>query len=65
MVRLLARARGRENVMEKIGPLITEVTTSREMVPSDLAKDYGSVVLPDPLSIPEVLLQCGVGNDCV
>ncbi|CAN0343333.1 unnamed protein product [Ascophyllum nodosum] len=53
MVRLLARARGRENVMEKIGPLITEVTTSREMMPSDLAKDYGSVVLPDPLSIPE------------
>lgn len=53
-LRVRARNRRQEDVMEKIGPLIEEVARSREMIPSDLTKDYGSVILPDPLTVPEV-----------
>lgn len=45
------------DLMEKIGPLIDELTTSREIVPSDLTQDYGSVVFPDPLSVTEVRMR--------
>lgn len=48
------RTSKKDDLMEKIGPLIESVTTSREMVPSDLTQDYGSVVLPDPLTASEV-----------
>lgn len=48
-------ARGRKgDVMEKILPLIEELTTSRAMVPSDLTQDYASVAFPNPLSVTEV-----------
>lgn len=53
-MRLGVKARGKDDLMEKIGPLIESVTTSREMVPSDLTQDYGSVVFPDPLTVTEV-----------
>lgn len=49
-------AMGRGDVMEKIGPLIDELTVAKEMVPSDLTQDYGSVVFPDPLTAGEVRL---------
>lgn len=47
-------AMGRGDVMEKIGPLIDELTVAKEIVPSDLTQDYGSVVFPDPLTAGEV-----------
>lgn len=40
--------------MEKIGPLIESVTTSREMIPSDLTQEYGNFVFPGPLTVDEV-----------
>lgn len=52
--RLRGKARNKDDLMEKIGPLIESVTMAREMVPSDLTQDYGSVVLPDPLTPNEV-----------
>lgn len=54
VMRLGLKARSKDDLMEKIGPLIESVTTAREMVPSDLTQDYGSVVLPDPLTTSEV-----------
>lgn len=53
-MRLGSKARSKDDLLEKIGPLIESVTTAREMVPSDLTQDYGSVVLPDPLTTIEV-----------
>lgn len=40
--------------MEKIGPLIDDLTISKKITPSDLTQDYGSVVFPEPLSVNEV-----------
>lgn len=48
------RAMRRGDLMEKIRPLIDELTVAREMEPSDLTQDYGSVVFPDPLTVGEV-----------
>lgn len=53
-MRLGLKARSKDDLIEKIGPLIESVTTAREMVPSDLTQDYGSVVFPDPLTTSEV-----------
>lgn len=54
MTQLRANRRGKEDLMEKILPLIESVTTSREMVPSDLTRGYDGFVFPGPLSQSEV-----------
>ncbi|CAM9306133.1 unnamed protein product [Ectocarpus sp. 12 AP-2014] len=53
MTQLKANKRGKEDLMEKILPLIESVTTSREMVPSDLTRGYDGFVFPGPLSQSE------------
>lgn len=52
--RLHGQRCGKGDLMEKIGPLIESVTTSREMIPSDLTQEYGNFVFPGPLTVDEV-----------
>lgn len=60
MTQLRANKRGKEDLMEKILPLIESVTTSREMVPSDLTRGYDGFVFPGPLSQSEVRMGTAV-----
>lgn len=65
--RLHGKRRGKEDLMEKILPLIESVTTSRELIPSDLTREYGNFVFPGPLTANEVrsrvaFFPCCAGN---
>lgn len=51
--------------MEKIAPLIEAVAVSKEIVPSDLTQDYGSVAFPEPLSVSEVRVTRKIANVAV
>ena len=71
--RLHGQRRGKDDLMEKIGPLIESVTTSRKLIPSDLTREYGNFVFPGPLTVNEVrprlawacyLLLALVGSHC-
>lgn len=58
------RARkSKEDLMEKILPLIESVTASREMVPSDLTRGYDGYAFPGPLTPSEVGVVSGGGDD--
>ncbi len=50
----LGAKKSKEDLMEKILPLIESVTTSRDMVPSDLTRGYDGYVFPGPLTTAEV-----------
>eukprot|EP00752_Nemacystus_decipiens_P011647 g10339.t2 len=51
--RLRAAKKSKEDLMEKILPLIESVTTAREIVPSDLTQGYDGYVFPGPLTVNE------------
>ncbi|CAM9347224.1 unnamed protein product [Laminaria digitata] len=51
--RLHGQRCGKDDLMDKIGPLIESVTTSRELIPSDLTEEYGNFVFPGPLTVNE------------
>lgn len=60
----LRAKKSKEDLMEKILPLIESVTTAREMVPSDLTLGYDGYVFPGPLTVNEVSLRGGGATEC-